>query len=69
MIRLRLTPACVNGYNGQTGAWVVGTEKDVEDAEATRLLGSFPDWFERVHPAKPIAEGSPVTKPAKGQKK
>lgn len=69
MARLRLTTAC-NGYNGATGAWTPGTEKDVEEAEATRLLASFPDWFERVSPVqKPIAEGSPVTKPANPKKK
>lgn len=47
-MRLRLTSACPQGYAGTTGVWLPGTEKDVEGAEAERLLSAFPSWFERV---------------------
>lgn len=55
-MRLRLTPACANGYNGATGAWMPGSEKDVEEPEATRLLGSYPGWFEAVDAPAPAPD-------------
>lgn len=76
-MRLRLTEGCPQGgYNGITGSWVIGQEKDVDEAEGVRLLGTFPEWFERVDSPKapPAIEESPAvsqrqTKPGKGKGK
>ena len=44
-------------YNGPTGSWSPGDEKEISAADAARLLGTFPDAFEAV--------GSAPSKPAK----
>jgi len=68
-------------YRGLTGLWGVGDQREVEAAEAERLLGDFPGAFEAVgsapsKPAKTRAVKSPTkrraapskAKPKKGAK-
>lgn len=61
-MRLRLYGR--DNYNGQTGRWERGEEKEVGEQEAHRLLASFPEWFEAVggqaeEPAVGDAESAP----------
>ncbi len=46
-------------YNGPSGSWCAGDEKEVSQADADRLLESFPEYFEPV--------GSAVAAPKKSR--
>jgi hypothetical protein len=55
-----------------TGRWANGAEpREVEDAEAERLLASFPTWFAEVGPTPKSgpSAAAPRTKPSRGREK
>ena len=52
-------------YNGPSGSWKAGDEKEVSKADADRLLEDFSEYFEAVGsavaaPKKPRAVKSPT---------
>jgi hypothetical protein len=65
MPRLRYNPARSAPYNGASGTWAPGDEREVSD-EAAKWLLSLEDWFAEVKPAPkaeaPVVEGPKATR-------
>lgn len=71
MPRIRYKASRSVPYNGPSGTWFPGEEREVDEVSAKWFLGPLAEWFEECSPkaAAPVADGGSKDRAYRGGKR